>query len=849
MPQTLDETYYRMLNNLDETDKPRARRALTWLVYSGRQLYIEELADACGIDLESSPIDRDKLDPVYMEPLLQDLILIQPPLSADQKVVKPQTHTVMLVHASIREFLLKKSIPSLGPNYFALQEKESNVLLAQSCLTYLLHYNTYNLRHSHGEHPLLRYAWYHWEDHFDRYVGPCVPTIPTAMLRRKARMLFRLINSYIDHDLGDYTDEIWSHLDEHEGYASGLLAFMNAFRRVSDSQHLDLRQLKLTLNIPYFHPAYDKFCPPGPTPSPPKPPGEESFDLDLQERHTEYYGRNTSDLYRPMGDGSIRLVEILPAIDPDTTIQCRLFETKLEDSPPYAAISYVWGSQPANRAAIMVDGHEFDVKPTQLTLLRNMRSRTEGINQAIWIDWVCINHTDMDEGLTQVKIMSKVFSQAREVVVGLGSDDDMNDAAVLGLSNLASAVSPVIKPNFSGEEEALVKKKILELESLGLWTHILQIFQSSWWYRSWVIQDIVLSNKAVILFGTLFFNFDLVEQVMLAEPVIRTALKERGSGSWTSISETPGWHAAKVIVHSRFEYRQNQLPGLPSLLWRFHEFKTADSRDQIYALLEICSPQIRSVFAQNYTLDRTQVALQVSRWFLDTYRNLDILSVRSAFEKKLYIPEYWSSWMWSFEQGLKRQPLDLGVFLADSPTRIYSAAGNATQVILAHEDKPRRLAIRGRIFDRIRVIGVSVDALCKNPHLTNSLRAWSEDANNLQSGAKPSQNSIEVKWRTMLANQWPLGEKLVTSTYRGAKVPPQTPSEEEALLEVLELQRDIDQAKGRQLIVTAEGRMGLASSEAKIGDWIAIFPGGSLPYIMRAVSLRNENSYVLVGEW
>jgi hypothetical protein len=201
LPKTLNETYERMLNDLDDFDKPRAKSALMWLVFSARQLFIEELVDACAIDLEQGPLVDDKLEPFDIEPLLQDMVIVRPPLPPDGAVAE-QTHTVMLMHASIREFLWNKTesqggSPGAAP-YFSLQHRESNIVLAQSCLTYLLCYNTYDLRHYHEEYPFRKYAWYHWEDHIETEPETCVPTIPTARLRRRARRLFAQMKQYID---------------------------------------------------------------------------------------------------------------------------------------------------------------------------------------------------------------------------------------------------------------------------------------------------------------------------------------------------------------------------------------------------------------------------------------------------------------------------------------------------------------------------------------------------------------------------------------------------------------------------------------------------------------------------
>ena len=271
LPKDLNETYDRMLNGLDEFDKPKARRALIWLVFSARQLYVEELVDACAFDIDKKPDLGNKLAPTDIELLLQDLILIRPPISQDQDTVESLTHTVMLVHASIREYLVQTSVlegSSCQSPYFALRDRESNIFLAQNCLAYLLCFNIYALRAHHEEFPLRQYVWYHWEDHIAINADHCVPTISTAMMRRKARRLYTLIKRYLSQ-LGDQlvinsTSEIMSgdaEKDHHGGDLEALWAVLQSLCQFAKSNSLDIQSLETALNIPFFHPQFDEFCP------------------------------------------------------------------------------------------------------------------------------------------------------------------------------------------------------------------------------------------------------------------------------------------------------------------------------------------------------------------------------------------------------------------------------------------------------------------------------------------------------------------------------------------------------------------------------------------------------------
>jgi hypothetical protein len=848
LPKDLDETYKRMLDDLDEFDKPRAKRALTWLVFSARQLYIEELVDACAIDVKKNPLVDDKLAASDVETLLQDLILIQPPLTKDQDTVEFQTHTVMLVHASIREFLVKERMSAEGPVrepfYFALQEQESNISLAQSCLAYLLCYNTYALRASHEEFPLRRYAWYHWEEHIDVTAEHCVPTIPTATLRRKARRLFGLIKGYLSRHM----DHVEPNSIIDEAYAGDLTAFLAVMDRVRhfvDSHQLDLQSLKTALNVPYFHPEYDEFCPMMSTSEPEVKKRSISSgsvtQLSLRGRVASYQHRTLSE-----PSAWIRLLEILPAVDSDTMIRCRLFDAELSDAPPYAALSYAWGAS-HDRAAIVIEGHAFLIVESQLILLRSMRSRSEDLNPAIWLDALCIDQQNFEEKSAQVSIMGDIFAQAREVVVGLSDGDESDDRGVHLLADLASSTSSLTRSDRTEEAVNLAKEAVLRIDRSGGWEDILRIFQNAWWTRRWMIQEIVLGIKAVVLFGSMSFNFNIVEQVMLVEDFIKGVLRESKSPSFAAIERNPGWHAAKQMMYTRLEYRRNRQLTLPMLLWRFRNNVSTDARDMIYALLSLCKLQNSSHGCPqvDYSSSVDEVFLNTSRWILQTYKTLDLLSIRSAFRDIHNSPG--SSWFLPLHvKPLWRQPLNPGAFAGVDSFKIYSAAGAEIESILLQPERVSMLTICGMAFDTVaKVLGPT----CRDMSSKETFIDFFKEIGLVQSSRivrDDNQKTVEAKWRTLLANQWPLGTKLSTSTCQGVKIPPQTEKEEKALLEIIDIQYHLPQLKGRRIIVTAGGCLGLALEEAKMGDDIVVMPGGALPYVLRS-TFNDERQFL--GEW
>jgi hypothetical protein len=73
LPKTLDDTYARILDNIDEEDNSKdAFKILQWLAYSARPLRIEEMVEVIAVGIEGSPL----FDPKNRLPEPRDILII-----------------------------------------------------------------------------------------------------------------------------------------------------------------------------------------------------------------------------------------------------------------------------------------------------------------------------------------------------------------------------------------------------------------------------------------------------------------------------------------------------------------------------------------------------------------------------------------------------------------------------------------------------------------------------------------------------------------------------------------------------------------------------------------------------
>ena len=80
--------------------------------------------------------------------------------------------------------------------------------------------------------------------------------------------------------------------------------------------------------------------------------------------------------YRPLAQGEIRFLELLPGTANDV-IECRLYHGVLEHLPRYEALSYTWGDECAPKLRIFIDEKVFLVKDNLKEALRRFRPSSQ----------------------------------------------------------------------------------------------------------------------------------------------------------------------------------------------------------------------------------------------------------------------------------------------------------------------------------------------------------------------------------------------------------------------------------------------------------------------------------------
>ena len=300
--------------------------------------------------------------------------------------------------------------------------------------------------------------------------------------------------------------------------------------------------------------------------------------------------------YRALDSRShIRLITLHPKSSNgvnDHVINIELTQHLIGECPRYEALSYTWGDR---RQA-----QEIVVQPSQTCIevtgnlhagLLSLRQRK---HRKLWIDAICINQDDIEERSTQVRLMSQIYSNAKNVVVWLHQPDESRDDA--------SKWFIVKKP---GPED-------YHSDGKGGWTRIhreqkdyptvefpdyaLRLFRHPWFLRVWILQEIAFAKHVFIRYGRRTIYWD--EVIEWVGNYTDRATDSRN----TKIDETTELAIAMQFIMNDWRHSVSQnLYHVPLIdLLHLSRFSGAtEPKDKVFALLSLAC-DVDDTFETNY---------------------------------------------------------------------------------------------------------------------------------------------------------------------------------------------------------------------------------------------------------
>ena len=164
LPESLDETYERILREIRKPNQGHAHRLLQCLVAAVRPLRVKELAEVLAVDFIAEGTPKlnlgwrwDDHEEAVMSACSSLVIIVK---DGDSRIVQ-------FSHFSVKEFLTANRLaePIRDVSQYHIQLGAAHTILAQACLGVLLRLDDRVDRDSIENFPLARYAAEYWPTH------------------------------------------------------------------------------------------------------------------------------------------------------------------------------------------------------------------------------------------------------------------------------------------------------------------------------------------------------------------------------------------------------------------------------------------------------------------------------------------------------------------------------------------------------------------------------------------------------------------------------------------------------------------------------------------------------------
>jgi hypothetical protein len=293
--------------------------------------------------------------------------------------------------------------------------------------------------------------------------------------------------------------------------------------------------------------------------------------------------------YRPLSnaDGEdFRILCLYPGSQ-DDPIRCDLLHSSLDADIEYEALSYSWATEDGDdslsqRIACAYVGDEdvadFPVTSSCASALRRLRLPSH--ERFLWVDAISIDHDNVQERNHQVGLMADIYAGASQVLVYLGEED-------LGFASTG-----------------------LWLDSERRQSALTKLFAKRWVSRTWVIQEVALARKLLMVTGDASCAMDanLMSRIRGRAKISR--LQVPGPLAWDPLASAPTRDLLTLLLVSR-------------------HCDSTDPRDKVYSLLGLVGERLQSLITIDYSQSIEEVLTRTAAAIITCREDFELLAYAS----------------------------------------------------------------------------------------------------------------------------------------------------------------------------------------------------------------------------
>ena len=163
LPKSLDETYQRILKEINNANHKQAHQLLQCLAVAQRPLRVEELAEVLALDVDAGGIPTFNANWRWQD---HEAAVLSACSSLVSVIIDDGSRVVQFSHFSVKEFLTSDRLASMEDvSHFHIADEPSHLILAQACLGVLLSLEARTSDESVEDIALLPYADNYWVEH------------------------------------------------------------------------------------------------------------------------------------------------------------------------------------------------------------------------------------------------------------------------------------------------------------------------------------------------------------------------------------------------------------------------------------------------------------------------------------------------------------------------------------------------------------------------------------------------------------------------------------------------------------------------------------------------------------
>ncbi|KAF2168817.1 hypothetical protein M409DRAFT_52822 [Zasmidium cellare ATCC 36951] len=329
--------------------------------------------------------------------------------------------------------------------------------------------------------------------------------------------------------------------------------------------------------------------------------------------------------YKPLlSKGDFRLLSISRS-GVGKQLYFQMTRQRMDDCPRYEAISYTWGSTDRTQKIFHAfTGEVLYITNNCASALNSLYTDSE---RRLWIDAICINQNDIEERSLQVSMMADIFRNASRTIAYIGESDEATEYLVWRTTRRRGGSDDFRNKNlYESNRGHLPSSSSRDYE----FHQVKAAASRSWFSRSWVVQEVLLSRNLVMQAGTDVMDFTGICAILQrhaknperAVPGITNTFLRYGSEEQVQTrhhKRFAGWAALDDV--------RLLSPGIPSkrylrywqlfnLLFETAPYQCRDARDKLFALISLFDGDPPEELRPDYSLDVGEVYANISRYFI-----------------------------------------------------------------------------------------------------------------------------------------------------------------------------------------------------------------------------------------